>query len=76
MQTYEDSIRWLEHVQRSLAPPSIPSIATPVLGSGARLSIGTEPRDPATPSGGSAASSSSGRTPINQLEGNLNTLSI
>ncbi|CAM9561882.1 unnamed protein product [Ectocarpus fasciculatus] len=72
-ETYEDSIRWLEHVQRSLAPPSI---ATPVAGSGARLSVGTEPRDPATPSGGSAASSSSGRTPVSQLEGNLNTLSI
>ncbi|CAN0082126.1 unnamed protein product [Ectocarpus sp. 6 AP-2014] len=73
-ETYDDSIRWLEHVQRSLAPPSV---ATPVAGSGARLgSVGTEPRDPATPSGGSAASSSSGRTPVSQLEGNLNTLSI
>ncbi|CAN0524409.1 unnamed protein product [Ectocarpus sp. 12 AP-2014] len=40
-ETYEDSIRWLEYVRRSFAPPPV---ATPVAGSSARLgSVRIEP---------------------------------
>lgn len=68
VQTYEDSVRWLAHVERSMVPPSL-AAATAV----ARPSV-AELRDAAAATDGSADSSS--RTAAGLVDVNLNTLSI
>lgn len=68
MQTYEDSVRWLAHVERSMVPPSL-AAATPVARSGV-----VELRDAVAVAENSA--DSIGRTSAGLVDVNLNTLSI
>lgn len=67
-QTYEDSVRWLAHVERSMVPPALAAATAAARPSAAEL------RDAAAAMDSSADSSD--RTTAGLVDVNLNTLSI